>query len=137
MGRRIRTDIPQVKKQFVPNWPLVANFKVQDEKFKALQKRSYDKRHRVKQLPELPDKLPVWVENQGRQVPGEIIQREVAPRSYLVDTPAGEVRRNRSHLRIRLEDVDSADHPYPRRTIMTRSRTGTAIRPPDRLSPLS
>ena len=68
MGRRIRTDISQVKKQFVPNWPLMANFKVQDEKFKALQKRSYDKRHRVKQLPELPDKLPVWVENQGRQV---------------------------------------------------------------------
>lgn len=58
----------------------------------------------VKDLPSLPDKLPVWVETQGRQVPGEITQQATAPRSYLVETTTGEVHRNRSHLRMRLEN---------------------------------
>ena len=48
MGRRLRTDILQLKKQFIPNWPHAANFKDLDKKFKASQKQNYDKRHRIK-----------------------------------------------------------------------------------------
>ena len=137
MGRCLRTDIPQVKKHFVPNWPNLTNFNALDQKFKSSQKHNYDKRHRSKHLPELPDKLPVWVESQGKQVPGEVIE-QAAPRSYLVATPSGEVRRNRSHLRVRLEDTDdSTSQSDPPRTIMTRSQTGTVVNPPDRLSSLS
>ena len=139
MGRRIRTDIPQLKKLFVLNWPHVKNFKGLDAKFKAEQKRHYDDRHRVRPLPMLPDGLPVWVDNQGTQVPGEIMQQANAPRSYLVETPTGQLRRNRSHIRLKSDnppDTSSGqettvDNPG----IATRSRTGTAIRPPDRFSP--
>ena len=69
MGHRLCTDIPQVKKHFVPNWPHVANFNTLDKKFKSSRKHNYDKSHQSKQLPELPDKLPVWVESQGKQAP--------------------------------------------------------------------
>ena len=139
MGQRLRTDVPQLKKHFVPSWPHMTNFKSLDLKFKASQKRNYDDRHRVRELPLLPEKLPVWVETQGRQVPGEITQQATAPRSYLVETPSGEVRRNRSHLRVRLEDSShdsnrSDNLTEPSTVVQTRSRTGTAVRPPDRFS---
>lgn len=142
MGRRLRTDVPQLKKQLVPCWPHVMNFRSLDQKFKASQKRNYDDRHRVRELPSLPDKLPVWVESQGKQVPGQITQQAATPRSYLVETPSGEVRRNRSHLRVRTEntapDSNRSDNSAePTNTIQTRSRTGTAIHPPDRLSRLT
>ena len=45
MGRRIRTDIPQVKESFVPKWSHIANFRSLDEKYKRLQKEHYDQRH--------------------------------------------------------------------------------------------
>ena len=94
MGRRVRTDVPQVKEQFVPNWTHTMEFRKLNEKLKESQKRDYDKRHRVKDLPTLPDQLPVWVETQGVQVPGQISQQSDFPRSYLVETPRGNVRRN-------------------------------------------
>ena len=138
MGRRIRTDIPQVKKHFIPNWIHTRDFRGLDEKFKESQKRAYDKRHRVKDLPPLPDQLPVWVETQGTQVPGQISQPASPPRSYLVETSSGQIRRNRRHLCPRLEDNlnqsdDVAKQNEQPRSIATRSRTGTLIRPPDRL----
>ena len=134
--------MPQLKKQLVPCWPHVTNFRSLDQKFKASQKHNYDDRHRVRELPPLPDKLPVWVDSQGKQVPGQITQQAATPRSDLVETPSGEVRRNRSHLRVRIENTAhdsnrSNDSTEPTNTIQTRSRTGTAIHPPDRLSHLT
>ncbi len=99
MGRRIRTDVPQVKKLLTPQWPHVRKFKRLDMEFKMAQKRVHDQRHRLRPLPELQEDQPVWVESQGRQVPGEVIQRANALRSYQVETPTGEVRCNCSHLR--------------------------------------
>ena len=79
MGRRVRTDVPQVKEQFVSNWTHTMEFKKLNEKLKESQKRDYDKRHHVKDLPTLPDQLLVWVETQGVQVPGQITQQSDLP----------------------------------------------------------
>ena len=65
ISRQIRTDVPQLKTAHIPNWPYLDNFRMQDE-YKAEQKCNYDKHHRVKQLPSLLDKTPVWVVTQGR-----------------------------------------------------------------------
>ena len=102
------------------------NFRSLDQKFKASQKRNYDDRHRVRELLSLPDKLPVWVESQGKQVPGQITQQAATPRSYLVETPSGEVCHNHSHLRVRTEntapDSNRSDNSAePTNTIQTRS----------------
>ena len=58
-----------------------------DKKCKKSQESCYNKRHRVKDLPVLPDQLPVWVETQGTQTPGQIQHRADTPSSYIVDTP--------------------------------------------------
>lgn len=139
MGRRIRTDVPQAKKLLSLDWPYLVEFKRKDAEFKESQKQAYDKRHRVRTLPDLPGDQPVWVESQGRQVPGQVIEAANAPRSYLVETQSGEVRRNRSHLRPRSQDGpqltgSESSNDTEKRTIATRSRTGTAIRAPDRFS---
>jgi len=42
----------------------------------------------------LPDNTPIWVDIPERQVPGPVSQRANTPRSYLVDTPSGQVCRN-------------------------------------------
>ena len=139
MGRRLQTDVPQMKTQLTPNWPHIKNFREKDKKYKQEQKRHYDRRHRVREASPLPDDTPVWVSTQGREdVPGRVSQQADSPRSYRVSTPSGEVRRNRSHLRVRAEspeaDGDTTSDPSPAESpnrIATRSRTGTSTRQPD------
>ena len=75
MGRQIHTDVPQMKTAQIPNWFYLDNFRMQDEKFKAEQKYNYDKRHRVRQLPSLPDNTPVWVTTSNRNVPEELCDK--------------------------------------------------------------
>ena len=109
MGRRLRTDIPQVKEMFIPNWSHLKNFCSLNEKFKAKQKHYYDHRHRVKSLPLLPDNTSVWVNTQGKQVPGRIIQPDNSPRSYWLNTSSGEVRHNRSDITFRPETTTTTE----------------------------
>ena len=139
MGRRVRTNVPQIAQQFVPEWPYLEQFKAADKRYKKNQKEAYDTRRRVQSLPELDDDLPVWVNMQNGQVPGTIVRQANTPRSYHVNVPSGQVRRNRRDLRPRLQPSpdntgDQQPPGDPPDGIRTRSRTGTAIRPPDRLT---
>ena len=138
MGRKIRTDLPQPQQNLLPEWPHLEDYTEKHKKFKADQKRQYDRRHRVQSLPILPEDQPVWVNTEGRQVPGTVVRQADTPRSYLLETPSGQVRRNRSHIQCRSESPASpATQPVqPPMTsqINTRLRTGTAIQPPNRLT---
>ena len=51
----------------------------------------------------LPDDQQVWVQTGARQVAGRVIQPAATTRSYIVQTPSGQLRRNRSHLIQRVE----------------------------------
>ena len=52
----------------------------------------------------------------------------------MVETPAGLLRRNRQHLNQVPKGEESPNQEtFTREPIMTRSRTGTRIQPPDRL----
>ena len=136
MGRKIRTDVPQVKETFVPRWSQIANFRRLDEEYKRLQKNYYDKCHRVRALPSLPEDEPVWVETRGLQTPGRVSHAVDLPRSYVVETASGRLRRNHTHLRIRSESeqtVTPAEPAISQNRPVTRSQTGTALHPPDRL----
>ena len=60
----------------------------------------------------LPENQAVWVDTRGHQVPGQTAGG--TPRSYIVETPYGELRRNRAHLHIRTDtqlpvDASSTD----------------------------
>lgn len=142
MGRCLRTTVPQTDGQLIPKWPFLPEFKRLNRDFKDRQKRDFDRRHRVQELPPIPEDKAVWVQTERESIPGTVVLSAPAPRSYIVGTPTGEVHRNRSHLRVVPEDPQSQE-PTQRETdtqsdqpsrITTRSRTGVKLKPPDRLA---
>ena len=135
MGRNVRTNIPQSTEHLIPRLPDYQKFRVDDQKFKQRQKANYDRRHRTRELPLLPDNTRVWITTDNRHVPGRVTSTAGTPRSYLVDTPTGTLRRNRGDLNV-MPHGHNTDEQTPqtvRSPILTRSKTGTEIRPPDRL----
>ena len=139
MGRRVRTTLPGLQQQFIPEWPYVEKFRSQDEEFKAMQKATYDRRHRATPLSNIPEDTAVYVRTGDRQVPGTIVSSASTPRSYVINTPTGQVRRNRRDL-VPLPEDQSLEqnsgeptkaHRATRSPIVTRSKTGTIVRPPN------
>ena len=106
----------------------------------------YDWRHRVHDLPDIPDDTGVRIQSETEALQGRISTPANTPRSYVVETPAGDLWRNRNHLSIIPSSHEMKNHsisqpgkksestvnPLTRR-IMTRSQTGTIINPPTRL----
>ena len=131
MGRRVRTTIPQVSNQLIPEWSFLPEFCKQDEKFKREQEKQYNRRHHAQNLPDLPDNTPVWVTTNNTSEPGTVVSPAGTPRSYIVETSNGQVRRNQQHL----TPVPTEQHPSVTRDspVQTRSRTGAVVRPPERL----
>ena len=68
MGRRIRTDVPQIKKYLTPDWPHLKDFREKDKEYKLQQKHYYDQRHRTHTAVELPEGTPVWISTQRQPV---------------------------------------------------------------------
>lgn len=151
MGRKVRTDVPTPPGQLLPQWSYLDDFRSKDEEIKKKQKRHFDRRHRVRPLDPLADDAPVWVHGGNSPVQGRVVSTTELPRSYIVATPAGQVRRNRIHLTPRVDHpevdtdplVTSGDHATPevvdqtpanpeRDRILTRSRTGVHLQPPER-----
>ena len=131
MGRRIRTALPQVPEQLTPQWNFLSEFREQDTKFKKEQEKNYNRRHRVQNIPELPENMPVWITTDSACEPGTVISPAGTPRSYIVETSNGQVRRNQQHL----TPIPTEQHPCVTRSspVQTRSRTGTVVTPPNRL----
>ena len=140
MGRCLRTTLPQVNDQLIPQWKYLETFRKQNKEFKQRQKSAYDRRHRTSSLPPIADDTKVWITSGRTALPGQIMSHANTPRSYIVNTPGGQIRRNRQHLNV-IPDK-SNDNQLPSNSNsetsalpgpLTRSRTGTDIRPPDRL----
>ena len=141
MGRQIRTPLPQTDEQLIPKWPYLSEFQKMNRTFKERQEYGFNKRHRVQDLPSLPDDTNVWVTSSGKPVQGRVIELADTPRSYLVDIPSGQIHRNRHQLKPMPDLIENdstteqAQHPVEAtRTIMTRLQTGTPIHPPERLA---
>ena len=139
MGRRLRSPIPTLAQALAPNWPDLNKFREVDDKYKLKIKKQYDRRHRVRELPVLDDEVPVYISG-GRSIsaiPDNVVQ-SAGERSHQVQTPNGLSRHNRSHLHERPIDNErstSISHSEcPRSPILTRSKTGTIVRPPNRLT---
>jgi len=135
MGRRLRANIPLLNDQLIPDWDFLEEFRSNNRIFKDRQKRDFDRRHRTRALPPIPDDSDVWITSGNQPVTGRVVSPASTPRSYVVETPTGQVRRNRQHLNRMPEShepIDQTEHST-RDPIMTRTRTGTVIRPPDRL----
>ena len=139
MGRQIRTCVPTADCKLIPQWTYLAEFQKSDATYKLKQKDNFDKRHRTKDLPMIPDDTPVWIDSDNGPVSGRVVTSAETPRSYLVETPSGQLQRNRIQLRVVPQESNAGFHeelsePEEPHRMMTRSQTGTEIRPPRRFS---
>ena len=130
----------------VPNWSFLDEFRKLNNKYKSRQKQDFDRRHCTHELPSIPDETEVWITSDGERSHGKVISPSSTPRSYLIDTRSGVIRRSRQHLNVSPEEhSESESHceqsdtphsgPEQRPKVIkriTRSQTGTAINPPDR-----
>ena len=136
MGRLLRSNIPQTIETFIPQWPYLNDFRLANSKLKQKQRLDYDAHHGTRLLADIPEDTRVWVTTSNTRSPGCVITRAETLRSYLVETPTGDVRCNRVHLTVRPDpqpsDVVDATPSRKRSPIMTRSRMGTCINPPQR-----
>ena len=140
MGMRLRGNIPAPTTQLISEWSYLSNFRQQNDQFKARQKQEYDQRHGVQDLPPIPNDTEVWIMTDNQTHSGTVVRPANTSRSYIIQTPSGDVRRNRQQLNVVLQTMDgstSTNHkpagPAATTRIATRSRSGTAIHPPDRL----
>uniref|UniRef100_A0A8C6SPN1 Gypsy retrotransposon integrase-like protein 1 n=1 Tax=Neogobius melanostomus TaxID=47308 RepID=A0A8C6SPN1_9GOBI len=97
MGRNLRTALPQLTTKLEPNWPDLQTFRKKDEEGRCEQAKHYNRRHRTRQLSKLTPGQKVWITTEGTT--GEVVRPANTPRSYVVETDRGFLRRNRSHLR--------------------------------------
>lgn len=135
MGRKLRSNLPQTTESFVPQWSYLNAFRAANSRMKHKQKIDYDARHGTRVLADIPDNTEVWVTTSNSRLPGRVTAQGDTPRSCLIETTSGEIRRNRVQLNIR-PDSQSSSHTSQtptRSPIMTRSRSGTYVGPPDRL----
>ena len=134
--RKIRMEIT---KNLIPRWLHIENFRTLDEQWKRSQKDQYDKRHRQEHCQVcLMTSLYGLRQTRGQHIPGTVLHPANTPRSYVVETPSGEVRRNRTHLRFRTDTpdihgetlADERSSTVSHRPV-TCSQIGTNIRPLD------
>ena len=149
-GWKINTDLPQTDQCLIPQWTYLKRFRKADKVYKGKQQSQYDHRHRTRSLAALLIGSKVWVRSGRHRIAGKIVSSAGSPSLYIVSTPSGQLCRNRHHLYIRREESDmdasldveiftdrpatASTFPTVRSPIMTRSQTGTAIRPPSRFS---
>ena len=108
-GRRLRSNLPQTQEPLIPQWPYLQPVRNSEEEFKSKQEKAYDKRHHVTEVPSLPDDTSVWVRDENSLSTGKVLTQASTPRSYLVETPSGILRRNRLHLVVVPDDQTTSD----------------------------
>ena len=125
MGRRIRTSIPVFHTQLTPKWPDMKRLQATEAEPRQKQKANFDQRHRAIPLCPIDTDTPVYVKDMD--VTGTVSGTAKTPRSYLIDTEKGPIRRNRSHL------VPLPDHKpdlSQETKVMGGDSTAHPVRPP-------
>jgi hypothetical protein len=88
MGRKLQTLLPIAPKQLKPKLPNFRSLRENEKESKIKQKRNYDRRHRARLLTKVKTNDKVWIKD----------QKSLEPRSYIIQTDSGGIRKNRRHL---------------------------------------
>ena len=96
MNRRLRTTVPMLGYNLHPSVPNYPQLRAMEERDKQKQKSDFDRRHASRSLQQLMPGDQVWIDDQNLR--GSIV-KEYSPRSYLVETERGTLRRNRRQLK--------------------------------------
>ena len=95
LGRKLNTEVPTHPSELVPIWPALDIYRKKTVKNSDKQKHWFDNRHRARKLPLLQLGDHVYVNEGKSKFPGIIVEKLDQPRSYLVKTKKGLLRRNR------------------------------------------
>ena len=149
MGRKPRSTVPMIPELYKPKLLPHSEISQKEHQYRSKQQSNFNKWHRTHQLKPLKTGDQVWIPELHQQA---TVLREVAPRSYLIQTPRGRIRRNRQQLTFLNATVntspdetrpvtdsvtptspDDTPHcePPPGATI---TRSGCVSKPPDRLN---
>lgn len=95
-GRKLRTTVPIIEESLQPQ--LIPRTKIaqRDEILKSTRKRDFDRRHKARELSTLDKGQNVWITDKREY--GRVLEKAETPRSYIIETNNGTVRRNRFHL---------------------------------------
>ncbi|UYV71663.1 K02A2.6-like, partial [Cordylochernes scorpioides] len=97
MGRKLRTTLPIAPENLNPKLVDSQTLKRKEGRRRKDTKSRYDRRCGATDMEELSEGDTVWITDMRTW--GIVKQKASTPRSYMVDTPVGTLRRNRSHLR--------------------------------------
>ena len=96
MNRKLRTTVPMAPTQMQPSLPDYNQLQKKEEENRQSQKTNYDHHHKARPLKLLVPGQRVWITDM--RIEGTVKQ-QTAPRSYLIATPQGMIRRNRRHFK--------------------------------------
>ena len=91
----------------VPQWSYLTEFYQKNKQFKERQKQQFDRHHGARNLPDISEDTEVWITSEERVIPERVISPAETPKSYIVQTPSGELQRNRSQLTVVPEQPSS------------------------------
>ena len=148
MGRKLCSTIPMLPEMYKPSLPPHSEILQKEQLYRSKQQKNFNNRHRARQLKALQTGDQVWIPEFQQQA---TVLREVAPRSYLVQTPRGRMRRNRQHLTLlnttgnipsnesrpvthSVIPTSPEDIPHHTPSGVTITRSGRVLKPPDRLN---
>ena len=129
-GRKIRTTLPVAPRCLVQKNLDLEDLREKDAAWKEKQRGYFDRHHGARPLPDLQPNDPVLVklDNQkGWEQPARVLGK-CAPRSYIVETPTGQLRRNRRNLMPTTEEhhhsstTKEASPPEPPATLVAPQR---------------
>ena len=103
MGRKIRTRVPTVLAQLNPSWHYLEQFREKDASLKDRQKTNFDKRPLARNLTDHSPVERAWLP--GQRVEGTVLDKA----DTSVETPNGELRRNRHHLNLLPETSEAGN----------------------------
>ena len=97
MGRKLRTRVPCHPEELKPETPDRDHIRRKEKEYRAKMKFDYDHRHKVVEGKELSPGDRIWIPDLKEE--GTVIKPHESPRSVIIQTQNGQVRRNRRMTR--------------------------------------
>ena len=97
MGRKLRTRVPCYPDELKPKTTDYDHLRKKEREYRTTVKFNYDRRHRVVDGEQLSPGDRVWIADLKAE--GTVMEEHVAPRSVVIQSPNGQVRRNRRMTR--------------------------------------
>ena len=93
MGRALKTRVPVSPEALIPKLPDYEQLRKSEKAYRAKMAQTYDQRHGVVEGDNLSPGDKVWIPDQHTE--GTVVKAHETPRSFIILTPKGNVRRNR------------------------------------------